>query len=67
LKGGSLVTHMTGWSYDRSVPLIFVGRNFKPGVYAGGLVVDIAPTLSFLLGIVSPAMNEGRVLKEALR
>lgn len=66
-KGGSPVTHMTGWSYDRSVPIILVGRAFKPGVYPGGLVIDIAPTISFLLGVLPPAMNEGRVLSEALR
>lgn len=66
-KGGNPVTHMTGWSYDRSVPLILVGRNFKPGVYPGGLVIDLAPTLSFVLGVLAPAKNEGRVLGEALR
>lgn len=64
---GAPVTHMTGWSYDRSVPLIFVGRSFKPGVYPGGMVVDLAPTVSFLLGVLPPAMNEGKVLGEALR
>ena len=56
-KGSNLVTHMTGWSYDRSVPLILVGRPFKPGVYAGAAVVDLAPTLSFLLGALPPAKN----------
>ncbi|MBX3032305.1 MAG: alkaline phosphatase family protein [Bdellovibrionaceae bacterium] len=66
-KTGNAVTHMTGWSYDRTVPLILYGRAFKPGVYAGGLVIDLAPTLSFVLGTLPPAMNEGRVLKEALR
>ncbi len=64
---GAPVTHMTGWSYDRSVPVILVGKAFKPGVYAGGMVVDIAPTLSFLFGVLPPAMNEGKVLSEAIR
>lgn len=66
-KGSNPVTHMTGWSYDRSVPLLLVGRAFKPGVYPGGLVIDLAPTLSFVLGVLPPAKNEGRVLGEALR
>lgn len=64
--GHNNVNHMTGWSYDRAVPIIFVGRAFKPGVYPGGLVVDLAPTLSFVMGILPPAMSEGRVLGESL-
>ncbi len=61
------VTHMTGWSYDRTVPMILMGRAFKPGVYAGANIIDLAPTLSFVLGVLPPAMNEGRVLSEVLR
>lgn len=62
---GNLATHMTGYSYDGIVPLIFVGRNIKKGVYPqDAQVVDIAPTLSFILGISPPAMSEGRVLNE---
>jgi hypothetical protein len=30
-------------------------------------VVDLAPTLSFLLGLLPPALSEGRVLDEALQ
>lgn len=62
---GNLATHMTGYHYDGNVPLIFVGRNIKKGVYAQeSKIVDIAPTLSFVLGISPPAMSEGRVLSE---
>jgi predicted AlkP superfamily pyrophosphatase or phosphodiesterase len=61
------VTHMTGWSYDRSVPLILMGADFKPGVYSGANIIDLAPTLSFLLGVLPPAMSEGRVLSEVIR
>lgn len=67
LKGSVIATHMTGWGYDRSVPMVLYGRAFKPGVYANGEVVDLAPTLAFVLGIVPPAMSQGRVLGEALR
>lgn len=60
-------THMTGYSYDRTVPLILMGPNIKPGVYSQPAdVVDLAPTLSFLLGVLPPAMSEGRILSEAL-
>ncbi len=64
---GSPVSHQTGYSYDRTVPLILAGDRIRPGVYSESAdVIDIAPTLSFLLGILPPAMSEGRVLNEAL-
>lgn len=66
-KTSVATTHMTGWSYDRSVPIVLMGSHFKPGVYAGGYIIDIAPTLAFVLGIVPPTMSEGRVLKDALK
>jgi len=60
-------THLSGYSYDRYVPLVLTGRGFKPGRYAqSAKIVDLAPTLSFLLGIVPPSLSEGRVLSEAL-
>lgn len=60
-------THITGYAYDRVVPVVLAGPNVDPGVYAQpARVVDIAPTLSFLLGIIPPAQSEGRVLAEAL-
>ena len=59
--------HMTGYSYDRTVPLIFAGPMIKPGVHASAArVADLAPTLSFVLGTIAPAKSEGRVLAEAL-
>lgn len=60
-------THMSGYSYDRYVPIIFSGKPFKAGVYAGGEVVDIAPTLAFLMGIIPPASSEGKILKESIK
>lgn len=59
-------THMSGYSYDRFVPMIFTGKPFKKGRFAGGEVIDIAPTLSFLMGIIPPTSSEGKVLSEAL-
>lgn len=62
------VTHMTGYTYDRMVPLIFSGQGIKPGVYLNPTqIIDIAPTLSWLLGVIPPSLSEGRVLTEALR
>lgn len=66
-KGHNFVTHLSGWSYDRSVPLLLYGRAFKAGVYSAVQVVDLAPTLTFVLGVLPPALNEGRVLSELLR
>nr|MDH4466517.1 alkaline phosphatase family protein [Bacteriovoracaceae bacterium] len=65
---GNTVTHMTGYSYDRSVPLILAGKRIKPGLYGTpSKVVDIAPTLSFLFGTLPPALSEGRILNEIIK
>lgn len=65
---GDYATHLSGYSYDRYVPLILTWRGFKPGRYAqSAKIVDLAPTLSFVLGITPPSLSEGRVLSEALR
>ena len=62
------LTHMTMYSYDRYVPLVIYGRTFKPGVYRQIVnVVDLAPTLTQVLGVIPPAQSEGRVLTEILR
>lgn len=63
----STVSHQTGYTYDRMVPLVLTGFKIKRGVHAvKAEVVDIAPTLSFLTGTMPPSMSEGRVLHEAL-
>jgi predicted AlkP superfamily pyrophosphatase or phosphodiesterase len=68
MPGSDTVTHMTGYSYDRSVPLLFSGPHIKAGVFATSVeIIDIAPTLSFILGTVAPTMSEGRVIEEILR
>lgn len=63
-KDDNCVTHMTGYSYDRSVPLIITGKNIKKGVYTGADIVDLAPTLSYLLGILPPTTSSGKVLEK---
>jgi arylsulfatase A-like enzyme len=60
--------HVTGYNYDRRVPIAIAGPGIKPGRYAQeAQVVDIAPTLSYLLGILPPALSQGRVLSEAVK
>ena len=60
-------SHVSGYSYDRTVPILISGPRIKKGIYATRAeVVDIAPTLSFLAGVIAPSLSEGRVLSEAL-
>lgn len=67
-KTGAPVNHMTNWNYDNSVPLIMWGPKWlQSGVYAGSRIVDIAPTLSFISGVLPPAKASGRVLDEAFK
>lgn len=60
-------SHGTPWSYDSEVPLFLFGKGIKPGLY-GSVVrpVDLAPTMSAVLEMGSPASCEGVVLSEAL-
>jgi predicted AlkP superfamily pyrophosphatase or phosphodiesterase len=60
--------HGLGYSYDRHVPLVFFGAPFKPGIYrTASEPVDLAVTLSSLLGLNHPSHAVGRVLVEALQ
>ncbi len=61
-------SHGEPYEYDAHVPLIIVGSGIRSAKYFGeASPVDIAPTLSALLGIEFPAGREGRVLVEALK
>lgn len=65
-------THLTGYTYDKTVPILFAGPRIKPGLYGSMILVnDIAPTLSFLAGgwggtVLPPSLSEGKVLTEIL-
>ncbi|HAR41463.1 MAG TPA: hypothetical protein DCS07_02335 [Bdellovibrionales bacterium] len=62
------IEHVTGYNYDRTVPVIFAGPSIRAGIYPKLIeVVDIAPTLSFVSGILMPSVSEGRVLSEVLK
>jgi hypothetical protein len=59
--------HALPYSYDSHVPLAFVGAPFKAGYYDETVEpVDLAVTLSAVLGTNKPASAVGRVLTQAL-
>jgi len=65
--GSDPANHGTPYSYDTHVPMIIMGRGFKPGRYRQAATpLDIAPTVSEVLGIPTPAKSQGRILREAL-
>lgn len=68
INSSKMNTHMTGYSYDKTVPLIIMGEAFKKVEHPKIVeVVDLAPTLSYILGIVPPSASEGRVLTESFK
>jgi hypothetical protein len=66
--GANVATHGSPYAYDTNVPLMLYGAPWiKPGSYGSYTeVVDLAPTLAFLLGTRPPSGSEGRVLTEIL-
>ena len=68
MEGGTIaVMHGSPWEYDRHVPIIFMGKGMS-GQKVKRLVhpVDVAPTLSALLGLLAPAGAQGTPLVEVL-
>jgi predicted AlkP superfamily pyrophosphatase or phosphodiesterase len=66
-RGPIGVMHGSPWAYDTHVNIIFAG----PGIGAAKVhrlvhPVDVAPTLSALLGLSPPAAAEGEVLLEVM-
>ena len=62
--GGS---HGSFYRYDTDVPLVFAGAPFAQGYKGQAEMVDLAATLSALLGVAAPAGCEGEPLLRALR
>lgn len=60
-------THGSFYRYDTDVPLLLWGKAFAPGYYGTAEMVDLAATLSRLLGVNPPAGCEGKALEDALR
>lgn len=60
-------THGQPHAYDADVPLLLYGQGVRKGARFDECdVIDLAPTLSRLLGVNAPSQSEGRVLSEAL-
>ena len=63
----SSATHGSPYSYDTHVPLIIMGRGFRPDKYwQAATPADLAPTLAHVLNVQAPSCSIGRVLAEAL-
>lgn len=61
-------THGSSFSYDTHVPLLFYGSGIKKGsTYKRTEVIDIAPTISALLGIAFPNGCSGNPLEDVLK
>jgi len=61
-------THGSPWRYDTFVPVIFAGAGVKPGrVYREIETVDVASTLSAIVGTNRPSGARGQVLGEVVR
>lgn len=59
--------HGSPYAYNTHVPLAFYGLPFQPGIYRTvSQPIDLAMTLSSLLGINPPTHAAGRILVEAL-
>ena len=62
MKKGEGTTHGTSYRHDSDVPVMLAGPGVKPGRYGGREMIDLAPTLSDLLGVSAPAGSEGQVI-----
>jgi predicted AlkP superfamily pyrophosphatase or phosphodiesterase len=55
-------THGTFYRYDSEVPVLLAGPGVRPGRYGVREMVDVAATMSHVLGITAPAASEGQVV-----
>ena len=61
-------SHGEPWSYDSHVPILWYGKSLNKGKFNRSVGVDdIAPTLSFILKIETPAGNQGKILEELFK
>jgi predicted AlkP superfamily pyrophosphatase or phosphodiesterase len=66
-KGPIAAMHGSPWKYDTHVPILFAGPNIKSQtIHRLVHPVDVAPTLSALLGMAPPSSTNGTVLTEVL-
>jgi predicted AlkP superfamily pyrophosphatase or phosphodiesterase len=61
----AIATHGSPYTYDRHVPLVFMGSGIEPGRFDEvAATVDMAPTLASFIGMPAPADLDGRALIE---
>lgn len=60
-----VVTSDHGQPGQPGIPLVMTGRGIRAGVVGAALQIDVAPTISALLGLPIPAASQGRALSEA--
>ncbi|HAB16731.1 MAG TPA: alkaline phosphatase family protein [Verrucomicrobiota bacterium] len=61
-------SHGSPYAYDTSVPLLLSGPGITPGIFTEpASTLDIAPTISFLLGVIKPSGAEGKLLMSVRR
>ena len=66
-RGPIGVMHGSPWGYDSHVNIIFAGPGIRPAtVHRLVHPIDVAPTLSALLGLPPPAASQGEILHEVL-
>ena len=67
LSGEYGTNHFSPYSYNRHVPLAFIGSAFVPGTYHDRVApVDLAATLASLLRVNQPSAAAGHVLTQAI-
>ena len=67
-KGPVTAMHGSPWRYDTHVPIVFMGPNIPPKtIHRLVHPVDVAPTISALLGMTPPGSAQGSLLKEVLQ
>ena len=63
IRGSYGTTHLSPYSYDRDIPLVFWGNGVKPAEISGEVhTIDIAPTLARYLDIGVPENLDGKPL-----
>jgi arylsulfatase A-like enzyme len=67
IPGSSGSSHYSPYTYDRHVPVLFMGPGIKAGEYNSTVAPnDIAPTLATMISTQTPSGSSGRVLTEML-
>lgn len=45
---------------DMTIPMFYIGKQFAPGRFSGGSILDIAPTIAHIMGVEVPREWEGK-------